>query len=88
MNLRAHRLGWNWSDDHESFIRISTPKHGVNVVELCPFDAVPKGKTETGEHRCWWDDPSILLMLPWLRGVRRAKKHIRVVCDDDGKIVA
>jgi hypothetical protein len=87
MTVRAARLGWHWSDEHESFIRMSTPSHGENVVELCPHDAVPTTGAK-GDHRAWWENPEILQLLPWLRGFRRAKKHIRVACNDDGEIVA
>lgn len=85
-NIRACRLGWHRSEKHGCFVRMSN-FCGKILVELCPPDAVPIYKTPGGVHRCWWDSPEILDMLPWLRGVKRIKAYIAVEVGDDGSIV-
>lgn len=85
MNLRAYRLGWGLSRRHGCYIRMTDC--GINTrVELCPIDDVPNkmgGKT----HRCWWDDPSILDMLPWLKPVKKIKQYVSLIINDSGEIV-
>jgi hypothetical protein len=83
--IRAYRLGYAWSNRHGAFIRIATdgPK---NIIELAPASGVPK-KTAVKEYRVWWEQPQMLDMIPWLRGVRRIKKPVRVEVDDNGEIV-
>ncbi len=85
--IRARRLGWGQSKKHGAFIRMSDAGPGRSLIELCPVNAIPGKKTPHREHCCWWDDPGILDMIPWLRPVRRIKRYIAVVLDDHGAIV-
>lgn len=82
--IRAGRLGWGLSHKHGAFIRIWDEPNGKIVVELHPTNGVPKYKTDTGHHRVWWETPAILDMIPWLRGVTRIKKYVRVTVNDEG----
>lgn len=85
-NIRAFRLGWGLAKKHGCWIRMSTAGE-ENRVELCPVDKVPSKQVRTGFHRRWWNEPSILEMLPWLKPIVRVKQHISVVVNDDGEIV-
>lgn len=58
----------------------------LSVIELCPIHAIPTTKKK-GEHRCWWDTPEMLDLLPWLRMVRKIHRYIVVTVGDDGSIV-
>jgi len=83
-NIRAARLGWRWSDRHGAFIRMSDAGPGQSLIELAPADGLPGTRCSGGFHRCWWEQPGILDMIPWLRPVRRVKRLVRVVVDDEG----
>ena len=84
--LRARRLGWEYSKQHGFFIRMSTIGD-LSYIELAPENEIPKNKTPGGWHRCWWDDPSILDLIPWLRFVKKVKKYIEIEVDDHGNPV-
>jgi len=84
--LRAYRLGWRWSNRHGANIRMTTAGN-LNIVELCPANEVPRHKSETGNFRCWWDQSDILDMLPWLQPIRKIKKYVRVLVNEEGEIV-
>lgn len=85
-HIRAYRLGWGKSGKHGCFIRMSDSGPGATLIELCPLNDIPNKKLK-GLHRCWWDNPGIVDMIPWLKGVKEIKTYIAVVIDDDGKIV-
>lgn len=88
--IKSRRLGWGKSERHGCFIRMSDGPDlpgGVrsSIIELCPLNAIPSKKI--GYHRCWWEQEGILDMIPWLRGVTRIKKYIRVTVNDEGVIL-
>lgn len=87
--IRAARLGWGYAPRHGCFARISDVAGGNFRIELCPVRAVPSTKAKPfGNYRVWWEnDPAILDMIPWLRGVRRIKRYVCVVVDEDGTIL-
>lgn len=85
--IRAARLGWGYTPKHGCFVRISDVAHDRFRIELCPVNAVPAKKC-AGGYRVWWEnDPAILDMIPWLRGVRRIKRYVCVVVDEHGTIL-
>lgn len=84
--IRAHRLGWRWSDRHGAFIRMSDAGPDHTLIELAPADGVPGGKTKGGFYRCWWEGEDVLGLIPWLRNITRVHKLISVVVDDHGTI--
>ena len=86
--IRATRLGWGLSRQHGCFIRMTDLDRQRSLIELCPVHDVPIKKTEGRYHRVWWDEPSILDLIPWLRGVKEIKRYIRVIVDDEGRIVS
>ncbi len=83
-SLRAYRLGYHWSEKHQSFIRTSALSLEAILIELCPADGVPVVKTPCREHICWWDSPEILDMVPALREIKGVAKHTTFVVDNDG----
>jgi hypothetical protein len=88
--IRAARLGWGWAAQHGCFVRISDAGADTFRIELCPPRAVPSKKSPAhGNYRVWWegDGETILNGLPWLRGVRRIKRYICVIVNDDGAII-
>lgn len=86
-NIRAYRLGWGYAKAHGCFIRMSDADGENSRIELCPISDVPVNKTPGHSHRCWWDSPSILTMIPWLRMVRRIKRYVCVIVDTHGAII-
>jgi len=84
--IRAARLGWGLSRKHGAFIRLCDLENDRIVVELHPTNSIPKYKTDTGYHRVWWENPEILELIPFLKGVTRIKKFIRVTVNDVGEI--
>lgn len=85
--IRAARLGFGYAPRHGCFCRISDVTTDTFRIELCPVNAVPSKKAKGG-YRCWWEnDPGILDMIPWLKGVVRIKRYVCVVVDEDGKIL-
>ena len=74
------------SRKHGAFIRMSDAGPGRTLIELCPIEGVPAKKCPGGHHRCWWDSPELLDMLPWLRGVKQIKRYFSVTINDDGEI--
>lgn len=82
--IRAHRLGWGLSKTHGCRVRMSKHRNGI-LIELCPINSVPTKKTPSGNHWCWWDDPSILERLRWLN-VSSVKRYIAVIVGEDGEI--
>lgn len=83
--IRAYRLGWGYSKPHGAFVRISDERDGFRV-ELCPVHALPLKKLK-GNHRCWWEDADVLAMIPWLQWVRRVKRYVCVIMDEQGAIL-
>jgi hypothetical protein len=83
--IRARRLGWGLSNRHGAFIRMSNDGGEQSMIELCPINAIPSKKIDY--HRCWWDTPEILQMVPWLAMIRKVKKYIAVTVNEHGQIV-
>lgn len=84
--LRACRLGWRYCARHGCFIRIADEGRR-NIIELAPPQAVPS-KCATKYFRAWWEgDLDLAELLPWLKPIRRIKRHIVVDVDDDGNII-
>lgn len=86
--IRGARLGYHWSAKHGCMIRIDAdgPPHQI---ALCPPEALPKGKGKhaSENHRCWWDEPEVLDLVPDLNAVRGVKKPIVFHVDDNGERV-
>lgn len=83
--IRARRLGWGLSKRHGCFLRMSNNGGERSVIELCPINAVPQKKLKT-DHRCWWETPEILDMLPWLKYVTAIKNYVVVAVGEHGEI--
>jgi len=84
--IRATRLGWGWARQHGCFIRMSDADGMNSLIELCPMHAVPSKKMK-GNYRVWWESPSVLGMIPWLKPIRKVHKAFAVKVDVDGNII-
>lgn len=86
--LKGHRLGYQWSDKHGCFIRMSMINERM-FIELAPFSSIPnKSPVKLTVHKCWWDDGGeILQHIPWLNSIIAVKKFIAVEVDDSGDII-
>ena len=92
--IRGMRLGYRWSDKHQTMVRISDCGPHFEV-RLCPPDQLPKGhwRGENKEHRCWWEKKDgaggveLLDMIAPMRQIKAVKQPIRFVVDNDGLLV-
>lgn len=83
--IRAARTGFRWSARHGSFIRITTSGRR-NFIELCPANELPSS-CKKQQYRCWWEEPGLIDMIPWLRQVRKIKRYVQYEIDDNGTII-
>ena len=88
VRFKGHRLGYQWSDKHGCFIRMSTINDSI-FIELAPSTGIPnKSPVKLSTHRCWWDDGGqIFQHIPWLDSIVSVKKFIAVEVNDDGDII-
>lgn len=85
--IRAARLGWGYAPRHGCFVRMEDVGDDHNRIELCPTNAIPSKKTPSRFHRCWWESPEVLDLIPWLANVRAVHRYVSVIVDSDGRIL-
>lgn len=82
--IRALRLGFNYSDKHDSFIRIQG--NGPWIVTICGTNQIPS--RGSGEHIVWWEKGmEILETISPLRGLKSLRERKTFVVDERGKEV-
>jgi len=87
-HLRASRLGFHWSNQHEAYIRMSTPPGQDDIlVEVAPADPTKLEDGPCREHRVWWESNAeqILDMCEPLRLVKAPADAFSFWVNDAGK---